>query len=353
MKSKADFGNARIQRWMEKIQQYNFTIEYRKGEEMLEADALSRTYKEKMENNEPTMEQAKVIKEIHEKIGHRGVDATEYALLNEYTKWPCQKEHIKDVIKNCETCVRNKVIPKGGSMYVETQRKLQKLGIDILEYKETYLLIGIDYFTRYAWGTVLKSKNSREIANVLYAWFKKIGNPEEIITDAGLEFNNKILEEMCERRGIRRHIISTDNHKSNGRVERLNRTLREYFRKSENSMKTVEILGKAINHYNISLHKAIEMTPSEAWNNENIEKLKKQNTIECAYAKSFKKGQRKNYIKGQIVALKELPKRKENQNFGKTGKILETTGRDSYYLKTGDKIEKRIHSDMNLMPIRI
>lgn len=28
-------------------------------------------------------------------------------------------------------------------------------------------------------------------------WLRKIRNPEEIIKNAGLEFNNKIMEDMC------------------------------------------------------------------------------------------------------------------------------------------------------------
>lgn len=60
-------------------------------------------------------------------------------------------------------------------------KETAKLGIDILECKETYILIGIYYFTIHAWRTALKSKNSRETANTLYAWLKKIRKPEEII----------------------------------------------------------------------------------------------------------------------------------------------------------------------------
>jgi hypothetical protein len=46
IRSKAEFGNNRINRWVEKIQNYDFSIQYKKGEELIDADALSRVYME-------------------------------------------------------------------------------------------------------------------------------------------------------------------------------------------------------------------------------------------------------------------------------------------------------------------
>ena len=45
IREKETFGNARIQRWMEILQCFDFKIEYRKGDDMFEADALSRLFK--------------------------------------------------------------------------------------------------------------------------------------------------------------------------------------------------------------------------------------------------------------------------------------------------------------------
>jgi hypothetical protein len=35
-----------VRRWIEKIQEYDFEVEYRKGEELVTAGALSRLYEE-------------------------------------------------------------------------------------------------------------------------------------------------------------------------------------------------------------------------------------------------------------------------------------------------------------------
>lgn len=271
IREKEDFGNARIQRWMETLQCFDFSIEYRKGEEMYEADVLSRLHIKK-ETVKITAKQEEIIKQIHEETGHRGIDVTEYALKKHFTTWNGQKSHIKEVLDNCEICVRNKTKQSGGSEFIETERKMQKLGVDILEYDNVYLLIGIDYYTRFMMGSVLKSKNSKEINEKLVMWFKKLGNPEELIMDEGLEFDNQVIEEMCLNRGIKRHVIAVEHHKGNGRVERLNRTLRDYFRKNDpnKKMDKNELLGRAIATYNETMHSAIKISPQRSMGNKRI-----------------------------------------------------------------------------------
>lgn len=79
------------------------------------------------------------------------------------------------------------------------------------------------------------------------------------------------------------------------------------------------------------------MTPEEAWKNSNETKLIMQNSQKSAYAKGFKKRNRENFIKSQIVAITELPRKKENQRFGKTGEIIEVLKNDSYLIKRNEK----------------
>jgi hypothetical protein len=46
-RNKPDFKNARVQRWIEEIQEYGFTIEYQPGPKLADADELSRLYEDK------------------------------------------------------------------------------------------------------------------------------------------------------------------------------------------------------------------------------------------------------------------------------------------------------------------
>ena len=131
IKDKADLGNARIQRWLELLQYSDFTISYRSGDEMYEADALSWMHKIDTVENVLTEEQRRLIEQVHQEASHRGVEVIEYAIRKNYTNWPNIKAHIKQVLGECEICIRNRCKNDGGSEFIETKRKNEKMGIDI------------------------------------------------------------------------------------------------------------------------------------------------------------------------------------------------------------------------------
>lgn len=76
-------------RWIERIQEYDFTIAYKKGEEVVSANALSRLYEGKniTEVDEDETMKKKIIREIHVRLLHRGQKSVEYELNKQY-KWP-------------------------------------------------------------------------------------------------------------------------------------------------------------------------------------------------------------------------------------------------------------------------
>ncbi|ELQ74072.1 hypothetical protein, LTR Retrotransposon, partial [Trachipleistophora hominis] len=68
IRNKPEFDNNRPNRWCEAIQQYNFTIEYSKPVNLVEADALSRIHekvKEPTEVNKKTEKRYETINEKH------------------------------------------------------------------------------------------------------------------------------------------------------------------------------------------------------------------------------------------------------------------------------------------------
>lgn len=343
---KKDFGNPRIQRWMECLQCYDFSVEYRKGEEMGEADALSRQYgpepKKAVSDN-----QTQEIINAHVGVGHRGIDSTLYELRKRCTNWKNQRLHVKELINSCETCQRNRVKDSGGAEFITTSRKLEILGIDVLEIENDYYLVGIDYFTRFGVVEKLKNKESKEVIRVLEFWFNKHGNPEKVISDHGKEFNNDNFKDLCISKSIVHHMTSLESHQSNGRVERLHRTLRDLVRKHVNKCKDMkELVDFAIQSYNKTRHSAIKITPEEAWNSIDTGNLKNQNSKENPYARKFKKRFREAFIKKQIVGIKEAQNKKQNIKFNKTGIIREKLKNDSYLVQIGHKFEKRSHRDL-------
>lgn len=114
-------------------------------------------------------------------------------------------------------CGRNKNKKGGGSEFVERRRKLEIMGIDMVEVENKYVLMGIDYFTRYGIASVVESKRIK--TKVLERWFKERGNLEKLVMDKGRGFENEWIEDLCIRRGISRQMVSTERYKGNGRIE--------------------------------------------------------------------------------------------------------------------------------------
>jgi len=51
--------------------------------------------------------------------------------------------------------------------------------------------------------------------------------PVELITDNGREFNNQVFKRMCWDNGVEHRLVEVEAHRSNGRVERAIRTIRD------------------------------------------------------------------------------------------------------------------------------
>ena len=125
-----------------------------------------------------------------------------------------------------------------------------------------YILIIIDVFSKYLFAYPIKNKTSFEIASKFKQLFK-IRKPAKLRTDKGLEFQNKLLKNLCEKNGIR--FFTTENLDIKCSVaERvigtIKRKLFRYFTKN-GTRRYVDIIDKIVDGYNNSYHRSIKMKP--------------------------------------------------------------------------------------------
>ena len=128
-----------------------------------------------------------------------------------------------------------------------------------------YLLMVIDVFSKYGWIVPLKSKTGVDVANALSKIFEE-RRCMKMWTDKGKEFYNKHVKDL----GVA--LYSTENEEKSSVVERWNRTMKEkmfkYF-SANNTKKYIDILDEMVNNYNNTKHSSIKMTPVEASNKKN------------------------------------------------------------------------------------
>jgi hypothetical protein len=244
LKQKVDFGTPRITRWFERIEKYQFKIRYKKGEEILAADALSRAPPpSNMKENEKIDDiEYKILKE-HENLSHRktiknNLKQKEIEISN---------KKLKAILDKCEICKRKDKIISKSCIYIKVDKPGEKIGMDIMEFDENNSVItAIDYFSRKSFAKCVNTKEARKVVkflNEIYEQFKFEG----LITDNGREFQNKMVSQWCVDKGVKQTFSVPFYHQSNGRIERLNRTIRNGLKKSRGCIKVM--LQKVIKNY--------------------------------------------------------------------------------------------------------
>lgn len=196
-------------------------------------------------------EQLKILDCVHSGVGdsktskaqggHCGVNTVNYRLRQRYY-WLGMTVDVKRFIESCPQCQPNKPAvnlkapQKLHPVKIPYGQPWSQIGIDLLGplheingYK--YILTAICYFTKWTELTPLRSKSAIEVADALYTMMCRFGCPQIHISDQGREFVNSISKSLLERSGTTHKITSAYHPRSNGLVERQNRTTLSTLRK--------------------------------------------------------------------------------------------------------------------------
>ena len=148
--------------------------------------------------------------------------------------WPFM---FKDIQRWCEQCIpcqtRKAPVPKHcapmGS--VQATRPFKRVATDILELPVTsrgkrYVLVVEDYFTKFVNLYALPNQTAQSVAQCLFGDYVLVhGVPEVVHSDQGRQFEAEIVQRLCQLLGIKKTRTAPYNPKSDGMVERFNRTL--------------------------------------------------------------------------------------------------------------------------------
>lgn len=180
-----------------------------------------------------------IIRANHDEIGHFAVDKTVERIKSCYW-FPKMKKVISKYIKNCINCIYYKNIHgrKEGKLFPipKFAKPFHTLHIDHLgpfvktTRKNTYLLVTVDSFTKFVFISPVRNTKSKVVITELDKIFKVFGNPKRLICDAGSSFTSKLFVKYCQDKNIRQHVIATAVPRSNGQVERFNRTILDALR---------------------------------------------------------------------------------------------------------------------------
>ena len=167
-----------------------------------------------------------------------------------------------------------------------------------------FLLSCIDTFTRYGFCIPLKNKTSDEVLMGFKLILTSAGKyPDTIVTDGGSEFLNNRFQQFCKDNSIKFYRSYTSTHASF--VERFNRTIKNKiyaYMDSKRTQRFIDVLPNIVDNYNNSVHRMINLTPSNAEKKRNHVKVR----IKMEKYYSTIKKRKPKYKIGSTVRIKTL-----------------------------------------------
>ena len=184
----------------------------------------------------PTTMRSTILHHLHEckTAGHMGETKTRHKVRQRYY-WTGMVSDIKFHIRQCEGCAQRKG-PQRKRRATLKQLKvggpLERVAIDVLgplpesEDGNLYVLVIGDYFTKWVEAYAIPDQTAETVATKIFEEFVcRFGVPLELHSDQGRNFEARVFQELCKMLGINKTRTTPYNPKSDGMIERFNRTL--------------------------------------------------------------------------------------------------------------------------------
>ena len=130
-----------------------------------------------------------------------------------------------------------------------------------------YLLCVVDCFSRYAWVRPLVNKEMATVSSAFDNILKSMPSPPFYLqSDKGCEFTGRDFKNVLKKYGVRYFSTENDDIKAS-LVERFQRTLQQTlhrFFEANASKKYANSLQKLVKSYNLTFHRTLQMSPTQA-----------------------------------------------------------------------------------------
>lgn len=170
----------------------------------------------------------------HDEIGHLGLEKTLERIRKNYW-FPKMTRFVKKYVTACIECAYAKktVNSKEGLLHTINKADIpfHTLHIDHLgpfvksKRGNSYLLVVVDAFTKFIFIKPVRNTNTQNVIRVLDDIFYTFRVPDRLISDRGSCYTSHNFKKYCYSKGIKHILNAVASPKSNGQVERYNRTI--------------------------------------------------------------------------------------------------------------------------------
>lgn len=127
-----------------------------------------------------------------------------------------------------------------------------------------YFVLVIDVFSRYVWTEPLKTLKGTEMKSALEKLFEQ-DKCERLYTDAGTEFVNRTVKSFLNANNVKHYISRSERKASMAEraIKGFKKVLFQYMEHND-TKQWKDVLPDVTHRYNNSVHRIIQMTPSQA-----------------------------------------------------------------------------------------
>ena len=205
----------------------------------------------------------------HPTAGHCGREKTFYRLSTR-VYWNSMRKDINRYVQSCQLCQQykysNQTMASSLQMHIVRQ-PWHTIGIDIMgpypptQRQKQYVLVIVDYFTRWVEIFPLRSTTSSDIATILIDEIVcRWGCPTYILSDNGPQFVSELFTEICASLGIATKTTS-NYHPQTNLTERVNRNLKPMI--AQYAQENPQSWDKHLSKLALSLRTSVNETTGE------------------------------------------------------------------------------------------
>ena len=177
-----------------------------------------------------------MIQEIHggPSGGHLGMRRTT-AKVRQRFYWHGMDTDVRSTVRQCNVCASKKSPNKTRRAPLQQHQvgmPMERVALDIMgpfpesERGNRYIMVVGDYFTRWMEAYAIPDQKATTVATEFVNQFVcRFGVPTVLHSDQGRNFESAVFKEMCSVLGIEKTRTTPYNPKSDGLIERFNRTL--------------------------------------------------------------------------------------------------------------------------------
>lgn len=175
----------------------------------------------------------------HQLGAHLGVQKTFDRVVARFY-WPGVKGAIEQFCRECPECQKTAPRPNFRNPLVPLPiigTPFSRIAMDIVgplsksSRGHKYILVIVDYATRYPEAIPLRTANAKNVAHELMMLFSRVGIADEVLTDQGTCFMSRVMSSLYRWLKVKRIRTSVYHPQTDGLVERFNQTLKKMLKK--------------------------------------------------------------------------------------------------------------------------